>query len=47
MNNLWALGGEIISLLHDTPSLRHVAMADLVFDVVEEGGPLPYGCDSE
>ena len=47
VNNLWVLGGEIIRRLHDTPSLRRVAIDDLVFDVVEDGGPLPYGCDSE
>jgi hypothetical protein len=47
VNNLWVLGGEIIRNLNDTPSLRKVAIDDLVFDVVEDGGPLPYGCDSE
>jgi len=47
VNNLWILGGEIIRKLNDTPSLRHVSIDDLVFDVVEDGGPLPYGCDSE
>lgn len=47
VNNLWVLGGEIIRNLNDTPSLRKVAVDDLVFDVVEDGGPLPYGCDSE
>src|SRR5712691_6202499 len=47
VNNLWVLGGEIIRKLNDTPSLRNVPIDDLVFDVVEDGGPLPYGCDSE
>src|SRR5712691_11527100 len=47
VNNLWVLGGEIIRKLNDTPSLRKVPIGDLVFDVVEDGGPLPYGCDSE
>ncbi len=47
VNNLWVLGGEIIRRLHDTPSLRRVAIDDLLFDVVEDGGPLPYGCDAE
>ena len=41
------LGGEIIRKLNDTPSLRKVPIDDLVFEVVEDGGPLPYGCDSE
>jgi hypothetical protein len=47
VNNLWVLGGEIIRKLNDTPSLRKASIDDLVFDVVEDGGPLPYGCDSE
>ena len=47
VNNLWILGGEIIRKLNDTPSLRHVPLNALVFEVVEDGGPLPYGCDSE
>jgi len=47
VNNLWGLGGEIIRRLNDSPSLRKVPIGDLVFDVVEDGGPLPYGCDSE
>ena len=47
VNNLWVLGGEIIRKLNDTPSLRKVPINDLVFEVVEDGGPLPYGCDSE
>lgn len=47
VNNLWMLGGEIIRKMNDAPSLRKVPMKDLVFDVVQDGGPLPYGCDSE
>ena len=47
VNNLWVLGGEIIRKLNDTPSLRNVPVDDLVFDVVQDGGPLPCGCDSE
>ena len=47
VNNLWVLGGEIIRKLNETPSLRKVPIDDLVFEVVEDGGPLPYGCDSE
>ena len=45
--NLWVLGGEIIRLLSDTPSLRKKPVDALVFDVVEDGGPLPHGCDSQ
>ena len=39
-DNLWALGGEIISMLHETPRLRKRPMADVVFAALsEEGGP--------
>ena len=47
VSNLWVLGGEIIRRLNDTPSLRKKPADALVFDAVEDGGPLPYGCDSE
>jgi hypothetical protein len=47
VDNLWILGGEIIRDLNATPSLRKVPVEELVFDVVKEGGPLLYHCDSE
>ena len=47
VSNLWVLGGEIIRRLNDTPGLRKKPVAALVFDAVEDGGLLPYGCDSE
>ena len=47
VNNLWVLGGEIIRDLNDTPSLRNAPIDVLVFAAVEDGGRLPYGCDSE
>ena len=47
VDNLWILGGEIIRDLNQTPSLRKVPVEELVFDVVKEGGPLLYHCDSE
>lgn len=46
-DNLWILGGEIIRDLNQTPSLRKVPVEDLVFDVLQEGGPLLYHGDSE
>jgi hypothetical protein len=46
-DNLWILGGEIIPDLNETPSLRKVPVEELVFNVLEEGGPLLYHCDSE
>ena len=47
VENLWILGGEIIRDLNETPSLRKVTVEDLVFDVLNEEGPLLYHCDSE
>jgi hypothetical protein len=47
VDNLWMLGGEIIRDLHQTPSLRKVPMEKLLLDLVEDGGPLLYHCDSE
>jgi hypothetical protein len=40
-DNLWLLGGEIISDLHESPRLRKRPMAQVVFAALdEEGGPL-------
>lgn len=47
INNLWVLGGEIIRNLHQTPALRKVPVERLLFDLLSEGGPLLYHCDSE
>jgi hypothetical protein len=47
IDNLWLLGGEIIRDLNDTPSLRKVPVEDLLLDVLKDGGPLLYHCDSE
>jgi len=43
-DNLWLLGGKIISRLHETPSLRKRPMRQVVSDAVDdEGGPLISG----
>ena len=47
VDNLWLLGGEIIRDLHQTPSLRNVPIERLLSDLIEDGGPLLYHCDSE
>ena len=48
VDNIWALGGEIIRDLNQTPSLRKEPVEKILLDVIdEEGGPLLYGCDSE
>src|SRR5215469_12577217 len=48
VDNVWALGGEIIRDLNETPSLRKKPMEKILLDLIDdEGGPLLYGCDSE
>ena len=41
VDNLWALGGEMITAIHWDESLRKLSARDLVLNAVdEEGGPL-------
>lgn len=48
INHLWALGGEIIRDLNETPSLRRKSIDQILDDRIDnEGGPLLYGVDSE
>jgi len=48
VDNLWALGGQIIRDLNETPSLRKKPIEQILFDVIDdEGGPLMYGVSSE
>jgi hypothetical protein len=47
VNNLWLLGGEIIRDLHETPALRKVPVETLVFNMIQDGGPILYHNDSE
>jgi hypothetical protein len=47
VDNLWALGGEIIRDLHETPSLRRKPVDRVLYDLIENGGPLLYHCNSE
>jgi hypothetical protein len=48
VDNLWALGGEIIRDLNETPALRKKKVEHLLADRIDdEGGPLLYGVDSE
>jgi len=46
VDNLWALGGEIIRDLHQTPALRKVPVEKLLWERIEDGGPLLYHSDS-
>jgi hypothetical protein len=47
VDNLWMLGGEIIRDLNQTPSLRRVPVETVVWNAIQEGGPLLYHGDSE
>ncbi len=48
LDNLWALGGEIIRNLNETPSLRRKNIQELLGDRIDdEGGPLVYALESE
>jgi hypothetical protein len=48
VDNLWALGGEIIRHLHENPSLRRKSIEQILADRIdEEGGPLVYAMESE
>jgi hypothetical protein len=48
VDNLWALGGEIIRNLNETPSLRRKTIEEILDDRIdEEGGPLVYALESE
>ena len=48
VDNIWALGGEIIRDLNENPSLRKKPVEKTLLDRIDDGGgPLLYGCDSE
>ena len=48
IDNLWALGGEIIRDPNENPSLRRKNIEQILDDRIDdEGGPLLYGVDSE
>jgi len=48
VDNLWALGGELIRHLNENPSLRRKDIVKLLDDRIdEEGGPLVYALESE
>jgi hypothetical protein len=48
VDNLWALGGEIIRDLHADPSLRRKTIEQILVDRIDdEGGPLVYAMESE
>ena len=48
VDNLWALGGEIIRDLHEDPSLRRKSIRQILAERIDdEGGPLVYAMESE
>jgi hypothetical protein len=48
VDNLWALGGEIIRDLHENPSLRRKGIEQILADRInDEGGPLVYAMETE
>jgi hypothetical protein len=48
VDNLWALGGEIIRDLHEDPSLRRKDIEQILDERIdEEGGPLVYALELE
>ena len=48
VDNLWALGGEIIRALNENPPMRRKNVKQILFDVIDDdGGPLIYGVSSE
>ena len=48
VDNLWALGGEIVRDLNENPSLRRKSIKQILADAIdEEGGPLLSGMTSE
>src|SRR5437879_10812556 len=48
VDNLWALGGEIIRDLYEDPSLRRKHIEQILADRIDdEGGPLVYAMESE
>ena len=48
VDNLWALGGEIIRDLNENPSLRRKSIEQILDDRIDdEGGPLVYAMESE
>ena len=47
VDNIWALGGEYITELNYTPSLRKMPTEKVLADMIKDGGPLLHHRDSE
>ena len=47
VDNTWVLGGEIITELNYTPSLRKAPVEKILADMIKDGGPILHHGDSE
>ena len=47
VDNMWVLGGEFITELNYTPSLRKAPVAKVLADMIKDGGPFLHHGDSE
>ena len=47
VDNIWVLGGEFITELNYTPSLRKAPVAKVLADMIKDGGPILHHGDSE
>lgn len=47
VDNMWALGGEVITELNYTPSLRKKPVEEVLAGMLKNGGPILSHCDSE
>ena len=47
VDNIWVLGGELITELNYTPSLRKVPVEKVLADMIKDGGPILRHGDSE
>ena len=47
VDNIWVLGGEIITEFNYTPSLRKAPITKVLADLIKDGGPILHHSDSE
>ena len=47
VDNMWVLGGELITELNYTPSLRKAPVEKVLADLIKDGGPILRHGDSE
>ena len=43
VDNMWVLGGELITELNYTPSLRKAPVEKVLADLIKDGGPILHG----